>query len=92
MKEHRMSARELQDQLNALSEQLDQNPPLSEDERQNLLALMAQIKSEIELEAATKESNLVDQVNLVIERLEIEHPAIAGALRNIVMTLGNIGV
>ncbi|MFS2157899.1 DUF4404 family protein [Pseudomonas sp. Pseusp122] len=87
-----MSARELQDQLNALSEQLDQNPPLSEDERQNLLALMAQIKSEIELEAATKESNLVDQVNLVIERLEIEHPAIAGALRNIVMTLGNIGV
>ncbi|MCS3467435.1 hypothetical protein M2401_001156 [Pseudomonas sp. JUb42] len=87
-----MSARELQDQLNALSEQLDQNPPLSEEERQNLLTLMAQIKSEIELEAATKESNLVDQVNLVIERLEVEHPAIAGALRNIVMTLGNIGV
>jgi hypothetical protein len=87
-----MSARELQDQLNALSEQLDQNPPLSEEERQNLQTLMAQIKSEIELEAATKESNLVDQVNLVIERLEVEHPAIAGALRNIVMTLGNIGV
>ena len=87
-----MSARELQDQLNALSEQLDQNPPLSEEERQNLLTLMAQIKSEIELEAATRESNLVDQVNLVIERLEVEHPAIAGALRNIVMTLGNIGV
>lgn len=87
-----MSARELQEQLNALSEQLDKNPPLSEEERQNLLSLMAQIKSEIELEAAAKESNLVDQVNLVIERLEIEHPAIAGALRNIVMTLGNIGV
>ena len=87
-----MSARELQDQLNALSEQLDQNPPLSQEERQNLLTLMAQIKSEIELEAATKESNVVEQVNLVIERLEVEHPAIAGALRNIVMTLGNIGV
>lgn len=87
-----MSARELQDQLNALSEQLEQNPPLSEEERQDLHSLMAQIKSEIELEAATKESNLVDQVNLVIDRLELEHPAIAGALRNIVLTLGNIGV
>lgn len=87
-----MSARELQAQLDVLSEQLEQNPPLSEEERENLRTLMIQIKSEIELEAATKESNLVDQVNLVIDRLEIEHPAIAGALRNIVQTLGNIGV
>jgi uncharacterized protein YpuA (DUF1002 family) len=92
MKEYRMPARELQAQLDALSEQLKQNPPLSEQEREDLRTLMVQIDSEIKLEEATHEFNLVDQVNLVIERLEIEHPAIAGALRNIAQTLGNIGV
>lgn len=87
-----MPARELQAQLDVLSEQLEQNPPLSDAQREDLLNLMAQIKSEIELEAATQESNLADQVNLAVERFEIEHPTIAGTLRNIVQTLVSIGV
>ncbi|PIH71638.1 chromosome partitioning protein ParA, partial [Pseudomonas syringae pv. actinidiae] len=33
-----------------------------------------------------------DGVNLAVERFELEHPTIAGTLRNIVQTLGNIGV
>jgi hypothetical protein len=39
-----MPARELQEQLNALREQLEQNPPLSESERENLHELMQQIE------------------------------------------------
>jgi hypothetical protein len=87
-----MPARELQEQLNTLREQLEQNPPLSEDERANLQDLMLKIQSEIELEAATQDTSLADGVNLAVERFELEHPGIAGTLRNIVQTLGNIGI
>lgn len=87
-----MPARELQDQLNALREQLEKNPPLSESERQNLHELMAQIETKIELESMTQDASLSDGVNLAVERFELKHPAIAVTLRNIVQTLGNIGI
>ncbi|WP_268800643.1 DUF4404 family protein [Pseudomonas huanghezhanensis] len=87
-----MPARELQEQLNTLREQLDQNPPMTEAERDNLHDLMAQIQSQIELETKTQDSSLSDGVNLAVERFELEHPGIAGTLRNIVQTLGNIGI
>jgi len=87
-----MPARELQEQLNTLREQLEQNPPLSEAERENLQQLMGQIQSQIELENVTQDTSLADGVNLAVERFELEHPGIAGTLRNIVQTLGNIGI
>ena len=87
-----MPARELQEQLNTLREQLEQNPPLSETERANLQELMQQIELELKLENATQDTSLADGVNLAVERFELEHPAIAGTLRNIVQTLGNMGI
>ncbi|UST98994.1 DUF4404 family protein [Pseudomonas siliginis] len=84
--------RELQDQLNTLHDQLEQNPPLSESERENLHRLMAQIEAEIQLENQLQDNNLVDGVNLAVERFEVEHPAIAGTLRNIVNALGSMGI
>ncbi|AXI62522.1 MULTISPECIES: DUF4404 family protein [Pseudomonas] len=87
-----MPARELQEQLNTLREQLDQNPPLSEAERADLHALMQQIELELELETKTQDSNLADGVNLAVERFELEHPTIAGTLRNIVNSLVSMGI
>ena len=87
-----MPARELQEQLNTLREQLEQNPPLSEAERANLQELMQQIELQLKLETSTHDASLADGVNLAVERFELEHPAIAGTLRNIVQTLGNIGI
>ncbi|MHC8305346.1 DUF4404 family protein [Pseudomonas sp. PB3P13] len=87
-----MPARELQEQLNTLREQLEQNPPLTEAERENLRDLMAQIEAEIELETKTQDTNLADNVNRAVERFELEHPTLAGTLRNIVQTLGNMGI
>ncbi|SDT01134.1 DUF4404 family protein [Pseudomonas fuscovaginae UPB0736] len=87
-----MSARDLQEQLNTLREQLEQNPPLPEEKRADLHELMQQIELQLQLESATQDSSLSDGVNLAVERFEIEHPAIAGTLRNIVQTLVNIGV
>ena len=87
-----MPARELQQQLNTLREQLEQNPPLTESEREDLHALMQQIELELELETKTQDSSLVDGVNLAVERFEVEHPTLAGTLRNIVQALANMGI
>ncbi|KIU42718.1 MULTISPECIES: DUF4404 family protein [Pseudomonas] len=87
-----MPARELQAQLDALREQLEQNPPLSEQERVELHELMAQIQAKIELEAVTPDNNLVDGVNLAVERFEVEHPGLTATLRNIVQSLQSMGI
>lgn len=87
-----MPARELQQQLDTLREQLEQNPPLSLEEREHLHELMQKIEAQIQLETAASDSSLADGVNLAVERFELEHPALAGTLRNIVQTLGNIGI
>lgn len=87
-----MPARELQNQLNNLREQLEQNPPLSEAEREDLHALMQQIELELELENKTPDNNLADNVNLAVERFEVEHPTLAGTLRNIVQALHSMGI
>ena len=87
-----MPAQELQKQLDTLREQLEQNPPLSESEREDLHALMAQIELELELETKTNDSNIADGVNLAVERFEVDHPTIAGTLRNIVNALGSMGI
>ena len=87
-----MPARELQEQLNALREQLEQNPPLTEAERDDLHALMQQIELEIELETKTQDINLADNVNLAVERFELEHPTLADALRRIGTALHSMGI
>jgi hypothetical protein len=91
-KENTMPAQELQKQLDTLREQLDQNPPLTEAEREDLRTLMQQIQLELELETKTQDASLADGVNLAVERFEVEHPAIAGTLRNIINTLGSMGI
>lgn len=87
-----MPARELQEQLDTLREQLEKNPPLSEKEHEDLNQLAARIDAEIKLENATQDNSLADNLNLAVERFEVEHPTLAGTLRNIVQTLGNIGI
>ena len=87
-----MPAGDLQKQLDSLREQLDKTPPLSFDDRAELNKLAEQIDAQIKVETATQDASLVDNVNLAVERFEVEHPALAGTLRNIVQTLGNIGI
>lgn len=87
-----MPARELQQQLDALREQIDQNPPLSQEERVHLNDLAQQIEAQLNLESATNDTNLTDSVTLAVERFELDHPTLATTLRNIVQTLGNMGI
>lgn len=89
-----MPARELQAQLDALREEYDRNPPATVEEKADLEALMQQIQARLELENAhaIQSDSLVDGVNLAAERFEVSHPSLAGALRNIMQTLGSIGI
>lgn len=90
-----MPDRELKEQLSTLREQLELNSHLSPDERENLQELIRSIEEQLvaePLEGAIQDPSIADGVNLAVERFELDHPGIAGTLRNIVVTLGNIGI
>jgi hypothetical protein len=88
-----MPAREqLQEQVKILREQLDQNPEMPLEQREELRDLIAELEVQETLEGAIQDPSIADGVNLAVERFELEHPGIAGTLRNIVVTLGNIGI
>jgi hypothetical protein len=88
-----MPARELQQQLNELREQLEQNPPLSEEEREHLHELMRQIEAKLELEATVPDNDLVDSVNLAVETFEANnHPSLTGILRRLAVSLHSMGI
>ncbi|MET1080273.1 MAG: DUF4404 family protein [Pseudomonas sp.] len=84
---------DLQQQLDALREQLALDLPLSEAERTSLYGLTQEIELQLAREAAaTPDASLVDGVNLAIEQFEAKHPTLAGTLRNILQSLANMGI
>ncbi|WP_296264009.1 MULTISPECIES: DUF4404 family protein [unclassified Pseudomonas] len=87
-----MSAPELQARLNSLREQLDRNVPLSEQEVANLHAEAREVEAQLKLEEATADNNVVDGVNLAIERFEAEHPDLTATLRSIANSLHSMGI
>ncbi|MCF7535309.1 MULTISPECIES: DUF4404 family protein [Pseudomonas] len=87
-----MSVSDLQLQLNTLREQLEQNPQLTLEERGNLTEVMEQIQAQIELETVSQDPSIADGVNLAVERFEVDHPTIATTLRNVLVSLGSMGI
>ncbi|EPK8844856.1 DUF4404 family protein [Pseudomonas aeruginosa] len=79
-------------ELSALREQLEQQPPLNEEQRAELELLIRDIELKPANEDALNEGSLVDGVNLAVERFEVSHPTLAGTLRSIVQSLANMGI
>ncbi|HHQ3489366.1 TPA: DUF4404 family protein [Pseudomonas aeruginosa] len=79
-------------ELPALREQLEQQPPLNEEQRAELELLIRDIELKLANEDALNEGSLVDGVNLAVERFEVSHPTLAGTLRSIVQSLANMGI
>ncbi|HEK3492362.1 DUF4404 family protein [Pseudomonas aeruginosa] len=79
-------------ELSALREQLEQQPPLNEEQRAELELLIRDIELKLANEDALNEGSLVDEVNLAVERFEVSHPTLAGTLRSIVQSLANMGI
>lgn len=88
-----MPSPELNQQIQALRDQL-QNDPLLDDEHQaSLLALLQRLEAQQALEtAAAPDPSLADGVNLAVERFEVSHPTMAATLRNIVQSLASMGI
>lgn len=88
-----MPASQLQQQLEALRNQLAQDPPLSEEDKTALIELMSEIDVQLAREIAeAPDADLIDGVNLAVERFEASHPTVAGSLRAILQTLANMGI
>ncbi|MCO3928842.1 DUF4404 family protein [Pseudomonas aeruginosa] len=79
-------------ELSALREQLEQQPPLNEEQRAELELLIRDIELKLANEDALNEGSLVDGVNLAVERFEVSHPTLAGTRRSIVQSLANMGI
>ncbi|MDF5939647.1 DUF4404 family protein [Pseudomonas aeruginosa] len=79
-------------ELSALREQLEQQPPLNEEQRAELELLIRDIELKLANEDALNEGSLVDGVNLAVERFEVSHPTLAGTLRSIVQSLASMGI
>lgn len=79
-------------ELSALREQLEQQPPLNEEQRTELELLIRDIELKLANEDALNEGSLVDGVNLAVERFEVSHPTLTGTLRSIVQSLANMGI
>ncbi|HCF4306081.1 TPA: DUF4404 family protein [Pseudomonas aeruginosa] len=79
-------------ELSALREQLEQQPPLNEEQRAELELLIRDIELKLANEDALNEGSLVDGVNLAVERFEVSRPTLAGTLRSIVQSLANMGI
>ena len=88
-----MPARELQQQLQDLRNQLAEDPPLSVEDKAALIELMGEIEVQLAREIASEpDAGLIDGVNLAVERFEVSHPTLAVSLRSILQTLANIGI
>lgn len=83
----------LQQQLQQLRDQLANNPPLDDEERSALAALLRDIEANLQESAANEGSDsLVDGVNLAIERFDVSHPTVTATLRSILQSLANMGI
>ncbi len=84
--------KKLEEQVEILRGQLEQEPPLSEEKRKALEALIAKFELQLQLEPATQTHSISEDVNKALIEFDTGHPVISGALRNIMITLGNIGI
>lgn len=84
-----MSERDLREQLQRLSAELE-SLPITAEKRRTIERLIADIESQ--LDSGESDDSLVSQVEMAVSSFEAEYPRIAGILNNIMLTLGNIGV
>ncbi|MGW7139345.1 DUF4404 family protein [Streptomyces xanthophaeus] len=87
-----MPARELQQRLNSLVEQLDRNVPLSDAELSALTEEAREIQAQLKLAEVTPDNNAVDRLNLAIERFEADRPDLTATLRGLANDLHSMGV
>lgn len=87
-----MPSSQLNLQIQALRKQLDSDSSLDASQQAELSKLLHQLEAQHALEAAAPDTSLIDGVNFAVERFELSHPSLATTLRNIMNTLGSMGI
>lgn len=88
-----MPTRQLQQHLQELHQQLTSDMPLDDGDKASLVSLMHDIETRLTSDIAPgPETNLVNEVELAVERFEESHPTLSGSLRTILQTLSNMGI
>jgi hypothetical protein len=76
------------DQLRAELSKID-DPEGFEDHIQAINAAIDQLQKDVDLEQSEE---INEQLNQVVTNFEIDHPIIHGMLRNLMKTLGDVGI
>ena len=88
-----MPEQDLRQQIEQLRNQLEHVPPLDTDERAAIQDLIEKLEVQAALDTPPPaDETLVDGINLAVERFEVSHPTLAGALRNIMQSLVSMGI
>lgn len=87
-----MERKQLREHLEQLSDAID-DLSASSDEKQRLSNLIDDIERQIDESVVEDEpQNLSEQVESLISTFEAEHPAVAGILNRIMVTLSSMGI
>jgi hypothetical protein len=87
-----MNQQQLEDYLSQLSEAVDEIDA-SEADKEALNILIFDIENQLANPVVEEqEVNLVDQVDTLVSNFETDHPAVAGILNNIMVTLTSMGI
>ena len=85
-----MPRESLKQQLQQLHDTLQQHPQLDDESRELLQSIAGDVAGQTE--AGQADEALTEQLQQQAIRFEQDHPTLAGVLRQIVDTLGRIGV
>jgi hypothetical protein len=88
-----MDSKHLHEQLHHLQTEID-GLPVQEGERAKLLALVEDIDRELgaESKAALQDAGLHERIDEMVSSFEVDHPTVAGILKDIMVKLASIGV
>jgi len=88
-----MDLKPLHDQLNRLQTEID-SLPVGSDEHAKLHALIDDIDRELGSgpELVLEDTGIQDRLDDMVSTFEVEHPTVAGILKDIMVKLASIGV
>jgi len=82
----------LKQQADIVSKQLEEHPDLPLEKRQALEKLVADLNFQLQMEPGAQSPSIADDFNKAAIEFESSHPGLAGTFRNIVTTLGSMGI
>lgn len=85
-----MDEKQIYEQLEAVKRELA-GSDLAEDSRAKVLGLIDRMEEQMHSPEGERDS-LADQFEVLATEFEVSHPTLTGVVKNLMLTLGNMGV